>query len=122
MEKKTARNQIDMTSGPILGKMLQFAFPLMCSSVLQLLFNAADVIVVGRFAGDHSLAAVGSVGSLVDASCANPQSGIAAARTRRGFRFIGPHSTIFPRQVQSTFFPNVPLADFSNICPGFRVE
>ena len=66
MEKKTARNQIDMTSGPILGKMLQFAFPLMCSSVLQLLFNAADVIVVGRFAGDHSLAAVGSVGSLVN--------------------------------------------------------
>lgn len=55
-----------MTSGPILRKMLQFTLPLMASSVLQLLFNAADVIVVGRFAGDNSLAAVGSVGSLIN--------------------------------------------------------
>lgn len=46
--------------GRFCQKMLQFALPLMCSSILQLLFNAADVIVVGRFAGDNSLAAVGS--------------------------------------------------------------
>lgn len=55
---------IDMCNGPILMKMLMFTLPLICSSVLQLLFNAADVIVVGRFAGDNSLAAVGSTGSL----------------------------------------------------------
>ncbi|MBO4888316.1 MAG: MATE family efflux transporter, partial [Firmicutes bacterium] len=55
---------IDMTHGPLLGKMLRFAFPLMLSSVLQLLFNAADVIVVGRFAGSSALAAVGSTGAL----------------------------------------------------------
>ena len=55
---------IDMTHGPLLGKMLRFAFPLMLSSVLQLLFNAADVIVVGRFAGSNALAAVGSTGAL----------------------------------------------------------
>ena len=54
-----------MCSGPILKKMLLFAFPLMCSGVLQLLFNAADIIVVGRFAGDNSLAAVGSTSSLI---------------------------------------------------------
>ena len=67
MEKsRQNRNQIDMTSGPVLTKMLIFALPLMASSVLQLLFNAADVIVVGRFAGDNSLAAVGSVGSLIN--------------------------------------------------------
>ena len=67
MEKaRNNRNQIDMTSGPVLSKMLMFALPLMASSVLQLLFNAADVIVVGRFAGDNSLAAVGSVGSLIN--------------------------------------------------------
>ncbi len=58
--------EIDMCEGPILKKMLMFAFPLMLSSVLQLLFNAADIIVVGRFAGDDSLAAVGSTSSLIN--------------------------------------------------------
>lgn len=64
MNKKTY--EIDMTEGPILGKMLKFALPLMLSSVLQLLFNAADVIVVGRFAGENSLAAVGATGALIN--------------------------------------------------------
>ena len=59
-------NQIDMTEGPIFGKLLKFSIPLIISSVLQLLFNAADVVVVGRFAGDNSLAAVGSTGSLIN--------------------------------------------------------
>ena len=58
--------EMDMCSGSILGKMLIFAIPLMFSSILQLLFNAADVIVVGRFAGDNSLAAVGAPGNLVN--------------------------------------------------------
>ncbi len=58
--------EIDMTEGPILGKMIRFALPLMLSSILQLLFNAADVIVVGRFAGSEALAAVGSTGSLIN--------------------------------------------------------
>ena len=58
--------EIDMCSGAILPKLLRFAVPLMCSSILQLLFNAADVIVVGRFAGDNSLAAVGSNSSLIN--------------------------------------------------------
>lgn len=57
--------EMDMCNGPILKKMLLFAIPLMCSSVLQLLFNAADVVVVGRFAGDNSLAAVGSNTALI---------------------------------------------------------
>lgn len=55
-----------MTEGPIFGKLLKFSIPLIASSVLQLLFNAADVVVVGRFAGDNSLAAVGSTGSLIN--------------------------------------------------------
>lgn len=58
--------EIDMCSGPILGKVLVFALPLMLSGVLQLLFNAADIIVVGRFAGSQSLAAVGSTGALIN--------------------------------------------------------
>lgn len=66
--KATAGNryQIDMINGPLFSKILIFAFPLMLSSMLQLLFNAADVIVVGRFAGESSLAAVGSTGSLTN--------------------------------------------------------
>ena len=65
-QSQVKRYSIDMCSGPILPKMLRFAIPLMCSSMLQLLFNAADVIVVGRFAGDNSLAAVGSTTALIN--------------------------------------------------------
>lgn len=63
---RSARYEIDMTHGPILKKLLLFTVPLILSSILQLLFNAADVVVVGRFAqqGDLCLAAVGSTGSL----------------------------------------------------------
>lgn len=59
-------HRIDMCEGSILPKVLLFAVPLMISSILQLLFNAADVIVVGQFAGSQSLAAVSSTGSLVN--------------------------------------------------------
>ena len=62
----TSKNQINLTEGPILSKLLQFSIPLILSSLLQLLFNAADVVVVGRFAGNNSLAAVGSTGSLIN--------------------------------------------------------
>ena len=55
-----------MCSGPIVSRMLLFTGPLVLSSVLQLLFNAADVVVVGKYAGDNSLAAVGSVGPLIN--------------------------------------------------------
>ena len=66
MIKSQTSNKIDMTEGPLLSKLLKFSIPLIFSSVLQLLFNAADVVVVGRFAGDNSLAAVGSTGSLIN--------------------------------------------------------
>ncbi|MBD5522100.1 MAG: MATE family efflux transporter [Lachnospiraceae bacterium] len=65
-EIKKKKYEMDMCSGSILGKILLFSLPLMCSSILQLLFNAADIIVVGRFAGDNSLAAVGSTSSLIN--------------------------------------------------------
>lgn len=55
-----------MCSGRILPKLLKFSLPLMLSSVLQLLFNAADIIVVGNFASEHSLAAVGSTTALIN--------------------------------------------------------
>ena len=64
--KKTGAYELDMTTGALLPKMLRFALPLMLSSLLQLLFNAADIAVVGKFAGDNSLAAVGSTSSLIN--------------------------------------------------------
>lgn len=64
--KNKTKYEMDMCSGSILKKMLMFAVPLMFSSILQLLFNAADIVVVGRFAGDNSLAAVGSTSSLIN--------------------------------------------------------
>ncbi|MCC8161587.1 MAG: MATE family efflux transporter [Lachnospiraceae bacterium] len=57
--------KFDMCNGPVLPGIIAFSVPLMLSSWLQLLFNAADVIVVGHFAGNESLAAVGSTTSLV---------------------------------------------------------
>lgn len=64
--KSKKKYEIDMCEGPILKKMLMFTIPLIFSGMLQLLFNAADIIVVGRFAGDESLAAVGSTSALVN--------------------------------------------------------
>lgn len=66
MSSKTKQYEMDMCSGPILRKTLMFALPLMLSSILQLLFNAADIVVVGKFAGDNSLAAVGSNTALIN--------------------------------------------------------
>ena len=64
MFRTQTHRSMDMTEGPLLTKVLFFALPIMISGILQLLFNAADTIVVGRFAGNEALAAVGSVGSL----------------------------------------------------------
>ncbi|MBE5782538.1 MAG: MATE family efflux transporter [Clostridiales bacterium] len=55
-----------MTKGSILSNLIRFSLPLMATGVLQLLYNAADVAVVGQFAGAQSLAAVGSTGALIN--------------------------------------------------------
>ena len=55
-----------MVTGPLLGKILIFAIPLVLSGILQLLFNAADIVVVGQFVGNQALAAVGSTGALIN--------------------------------------------------------
>ena len=54
-----------MTNGPLVGKIVRFAVPLAISGILQLLFNAADIIVVGQFVGPQALAAVGSTSALI---------------------------------------------------------
>lgn len=65
-KEKSTSYQMDMCNGPILKKMLIFAIPLICSSILQLLFNAVDIIVVGQYVGDNAMAAVGSNSSLIN--------------------------------------------------------
>lgn len=60
------RFSLDMTNGPFLKKILIFSVPLMLTGLLQLAYNTADVVVVGRFVGKEALAAVGSTGSLVN--------------------------------------------------------
>ena len=57
--------EMDMLNGGLAGKLILFSIPLAFSSILQQLFNSADVAVVGRFAGDRQLAAVGSCVALV---------------------------------------------------------
>ena len=67
LERKRSKNfTMNLCEGSILNKLLLFSLPLIASSVLQLFFNAADVVVVGKFAGDNSLAAVGSNGSIIN--------------------------------------------------------
>lgn len=58
--------EMDMTTGVIMPKVITFALPLMAASVLQLLFNSADIVVVGRFVSPQAMAAVGSTESLVN--------------------------------------------------------
>ena len=63
--KKARSHEIDMTRGPLLSKILLFTLPVIGASLLQLLFNTVDMIVVGRFEGDAALGAVGTTASLV---------------------------------------------------------
>ena len=66
MLKKRDKRPIDMVHGPLLPNIIRFAIPLMLTGVLQLLFNACDMIVVGKFAGSDPLAAVGSTTALTN--------------------------------------------------------
>ena len=65
-QQKTNKYEIDMCNGSILDKLISFSIPLMLSGILQLLFNAVDIIVVGRFTGSEALAAVGSTTALIN--------------------------------------------------------
>lgn len=66
MTEVRKKKKVDMLNGPLLKKIILFSLPLALSGILQLLFNSADQIVVGQFAGTESLAAVGSTASLIN--------------------------------------------------------
>ena len=80
--------EIDMCTGKIFPKLIQFAVPLMLSSLLQLLFNAADIVVVGRFGSEHSLAAVGSTTALINIMI-NLCVGVSVGSTVLASQYIG---------------------------------
>lgn len=62
---KNNKYEIDMCNGTIMDKLVSFSLPLMLSGILQLMFNAVDIIVVGQFTGSEALAAVGSTTALI---------------------------------------------------------
>ena len=66
MRGKKKHYEMDMTQGPLLGNIIRFSLPLMFTGMLQLLYNAADVVIVGRFASAHALAAVSSTGAMIN--------------------------------------------------------
>ena len=66
MSSAVKSKNVDMCNGSLFKSLVRFAVPLMLSGVLQLFFNAADVVVVGKFAGDESLAAVGATTTLIN--------------------------------------------------------
>lgn len=64
---KTKRYEMDMTSGNLFKKIVRFSIPLMLTGILQLLYNAADLIIVGQFSNEpNALGAVGSTSSLIN--------------------------------------------------------
>lgn len=83
--------EMDMTNGPILKKVIVFSLPLLFSGILQLLFNAADIIVVGKFAGSLALAAVGSTTSLISL-LVNVFIGISTGANVMAAKFFGSRS------------------------------
>ncbi len=97
--KKT--HEIDLSRGRLLPKLIIFSVPVIFSGVLQLAFNAADLIVVGRFAGGNSLAAVGSNGALV-ALVVNVLVGIGSGVSVLVARYFGARDTKGLRDIVQT--------------------
>ena len=104
-------HEIDMCSGPLLPKILSFALPLAASGVLQLLFNATDIVVVGRWAGDNSLAAVGSNTALINL-LVNLFIGLSVGTNILAARFVGAQNR---EAVRSTVHTSMLLALVSGL-------
>ena len=95
------RHEIDMTEGPILPKILAFSGPLIMTGILQLLYNAADVIVVGNYAGHEALAAVSSTGALINL-LVNVFMGLSVGASVVIARYYGARDVISLRKAEHT--------------------
>ena len=79
--------EMDMCNGPLFSKIIIYTIPLILSGILQLLFNAADMVVAGRYAGSDALAAVGSTSSLINL-LVNVFMGLSVGANVLGFDFL----------------------------------
>lgn len=114
MNTKTGKYEIDMCNGSILDKLVSFSIPLMLSGILQLLFNAVDIIVVGQFTGNEALAAVGSTTALINVFV-NLFIGISLGASVLAARF---YATGQEKEMSETVHTSITLALISGIAMG----
>ncbi|MBO7424381.1 MAG: MATE family efflux transporter [Clostridiales bacterium] len=109
------RYELDMLNGSIMPKLISFALPLMVSSILQLLFNAVDVITVGQFTGKEALAAVGSTTALIN-MLINLFTGVSLGTNVLAARFF---ATKMDKEMSETVHTSVAFALISGIIMAF---
>ena len=114
MNTKTSKYEIDMCNGSILDKLVSFSIPLMLSGILQLLFNAVDIIVVGQFTGNEALAAVGSTTALINVFV-NLFIGVSLGASALAARF---YATGQEKEMSETVHTSITLALISGIAMG----
>lgn len=114
MNTKTSKYEIDMCNGSILDKLVSFSIPLMLSGILQLLFNAVDIIVVGQFTGNEALAAVGSTTALINVFV-NLFIGISLGASVLAARL---YATGQEKEMSETVHTSITLALISGIAMG----
>lgn len=114
MNTKASKYEIDMCNGSILDKLVSFSIPLMLSGILQLLFNAVDIIVVGQFTGNEALAAVGSTTALINVFV-NLFIGISLGASVLAARF---YATGQEKEMSETVHTSITLALISGIAMG----
>lgn len=113
MSKKSY--SINMCEGPLLPKIISFTLPLMASSILQLLFNAADIVVAGRYVGSNALAAIGTTSSLINL-LVNVFMGLSVGANVLVARFYGSKRT---KDVSETVHTSIILAIICGIILAF---
>ncbi len=104
-----------MCSGSIMDKLISFALPLMLSGILQLMFNAVDIVIVGRFSGSQALAAVGSTTALIN-MFVNLFMGISLGTNVLAARFFAAGKD---RQMSETVHTSIAFAAISGIVMVF---
>ena len=112
---KKNKFEIDMCNGSIMDKLISFSLPLMVSGILQLAFNAVDIIVVGRFSGSQALAAVGSTTALINVFT-NLFIGISLGANVLAARFYAAGKD---REMSETVHTSITLAMVSGVIMAF---
>ena len=112
---KQNKYEIDMCNGTIMDKLISFSLPLMLSGILQLMFNAVDIVVVGRFSGSQALAAVGSTTALINVFT-NLFIGISLGANVLAARFFAAGKS---KEMSDTVHTSVTLALISGVVMAF---